>query len=75
MNQNKLNSETIPGFRSIPKTGVIFIMSEASAVGFNRNNPDWVNLGQGAPETTALPNSSERINKVQIHSVLMNILS
>ena len=68
MNQNKLNSETIPGFRSIPKTGVIFIMSEASAVGFNRNNPDWVNLGQGAPETTALPNSSERINKIQIHS-------
>lgn len=68
MTQNGSDKKVIPGFRSLPKTGVIYIMSEASKVGFNRNHPDWINLGQGAPETTALPNSPERINKIEIHT-------
>ena len=67
MNSDTNNNGIIPGFRSIPKTGVIYIMSEASSVGYTRNNSEWVNLGQGAPETTNLPCSPKRIDQVQIH--------
>jgi hypothetical protein len=42
---NTISNKSIPGFRAIPKTGVIYIMSEASKVGFSRKNLEWVNLG------------------------------
>jgi hypothetical protein len=68
MTSKQSTKESIPAFRPIPKTGVIYIMSEASSVGFSRGNPNWVNLGQGAPETTVLPNSHQRIQDIHIHS-------
>ena len=46
---------TIPGFRSVPFTGVIFVMAEAGRRGYRYGQPDWCNLGQGQPETGAAP--------------------
>ena len=48
-------------FRPVPRTGVIFVMNEAAQRGFHYGNPDWVNLGQGAPETGSLPDAPPRL--------------
>lgn len=54
-----------PGsFRPVPKTGVIYVMSEAAQRGFHYGHPDWANLGQGAPETGPLPGAPERLASV-----------
>jgi N-succinyldiaminopimelate aminotransferase len=57
----------LPGFRPVPKTGVIFVTTEATRLGFNPRDPDWCNLGQGQPETGPLPDSPPRIHDVSIH--------
>lgn len=53
-------------FRPVPKTGVIFVTSEASRLGFSTTDPDWCNLGQGMPETGELPGSPARVHAVTI---------
>ena len=50
-------SEEISAFRTVPRTGVIFVTTEATKLGFSPRNPDWCNLGQGQPETGELPGS------------------
>ncbi len=60
------NDETLSAFRSVPRTGVIFVMAEAGARGFRYGHPEWVNLGQGAPETGPLPGSVERLAHVEV---------
>ncbi|MGZ8392372.1 MAG: pyridoxal phosphate-dependent aminotransferase [Gemmatimonadales bacterium] len=57
---------TIPGFRSVPFTGVIFVMAEAGRRGYRYGHPDWCNLGQGQPETGPLPGSPPRVSRVEI---------
>jgi len=57
---------TIPGFRPVPFTGVIFVMAEAGRNGYRYGHPDWCNLGQGQPETGPLPGSPTRVHQVQI---------
>ena len=57
---------TIPGFRSVPFTGVIFVMDEAGRRGYRYGHPDWCNLGQGQPETGALAGAPPRVNAVEI---------
>ena len=57
---------TIPGFRSVPFTGVIFVMAEAGRRGYRYGHPDWCNLGQGQPETGPLPGSPPRVTRVEI---------
>jgi N-succinyldiaminopimelate aminotransferase len=57
---------TIPGFRSVPFTGVIFVMAEAGRRGYRYGHPDWCNLGQGQPETGSLPGAPPRVNAVEI---------
>jgi aspartate/methionine/tyrosine aminotransferase len=52
---------TIPGFRAVPFTGVIYVMSEAGKRGYAYGHPDWCNLGQGMPETGVLPGSPDRL--------------
>eukprot|EP00392_Amoebophrya_sp_AT5.2_P001735 g1737.t1 len=43
----------IPGFRKVPKTGVIYVMDEAAKQGYSAATAHlWANLGQGSPETT-----------------------
>ena len=33
----------IPGFRSVPRTGVIYVTHEATRNGFAYGHPDWAN--------------------------------
>lgn len=55
-----------PGaFRTVPRTGVIFVTQEATRRGFPGNG-DWCNLGQGQPETGPLPGSPPRVGSVEI---------
>ena len=56
----------IPGFRSVPFTGVIYVMAEAARRGFRYGHPDWCNLGQGQPETGPLPGAPPRLTEVNI---------
>lgn len=53
-------------FRAVPRTGVIFVMNEAAQRGFHYGNPDWANLGQGAPQTDLLPGSPPRIENIPV---------
>ena len=57
---------TIPGFRRVPKTGVIYVMSRAREQGFEYHDPLWANLGQGAPETGNLPGAPPRVESIII---------
>ena len=59
-------SQPIPGFRSVPFTGVIYVMAEAAKRGFRYGHPDWANLGQGQPETGPLPGAPPRVHHVDI---------
>jgi aspartate/methionine/tyrosine aminotransferase len=54
-------NEALHGFRSVPRTGVIFVTTEAARHGYRQGHPDWINLGQGAPETGALEGAPERL--------------
>ena len=56
----------IPGFRSVPFTGVIYVMAEAARRGYRYGHPDWANLGQGQPETGPLPGAPPRVQHVEI---------
>lgn len=58
----------IPGFRSVPETGVIYVTKRAAELGFVSGAPDWANLGQGSPETGQIPGAPKRIEEVKIHS-------
>ncbi len=61
-------------FRIVPRTGVIFVTTEAQKLGFGRHpsggaqaaseNSAWCNLGQGMPECGALPGAAPRIESV-----------
>lgn len=53
-------------FRSVPKTGVIYVMNEAQQRGFYYGNPDWANLGQGAPEIGEIPGCSQRLSQIDL---------
>lgn len=43
------------GFRTVPRTGVIYVMEEALKLGYNPADAAWANLGQGSPETGNIP--------------------
>src|SRR5580704_1576636 len=61
-----METKNIPGFRSVPRTGVIYVTHEASKHGFSYDNPHWANLGQGSPETGNIPGGSMRVREVLI---------
>ena len=56
----------IPAFRSVPRTGVIYVTSEAARRGYKTGDPSWCNLGQGQPETGALPGAPPRVHQIPI---------
>lgn len=60
------SSEDIQAFRSVPRTGVIFVTNEARARGYRAGHPDWCNLGQGMPETGPIEGAPERVEAVPI---------
>lgn len=53
-------------FRRVPRTGVIYVTSEARARGFDPADPEWCNLGQGQPETGPIEGAPPRITSVEI---------
>lgn len=56
----------IPGFRIVPRTGVIYVMHEAARHGFTYDDPRWANLGQGSPETGPLEGAPPRVSEITI---------
>ena len=59
-------TSSLSAFREVPKTGVIFVSTEAERLGYRGGDPDWCNLGQGQPETGALGGAPPRIDKLLI---------
>ncbi|WNG49732.1 pyridoxal phosphate-dependent aminotransferase [Archangium minus] len=57
---------SLPAFRTVPRTGVIYVTAEAMRRGYRGGDPEWCNLGQGQPETGDLPNAPPRIGSVSI---------
>ncbi|HVT07179.1 MAG TPA: pyridoxal phosphate-dependent aminotransferase [Polyangia bacterium] len=53
-------------FRTVPRTGVIYVTTEASRRGFHPGDPSWSNLGQGQPDTGPLPGAPPRVGQVAI---------
>ncbi len=54
------------GFRAVPRTGVIYVTTEANRLGYRAGAADWCNLGQGQPETGPLPGAPPRHGDVDI---------
>lgn len=61
-----MDSQAIPGFRAVPRTGVIYVTHEATRHGFSYANPEWSNLGQGSPETGEIPGAPPRVTEVTV---------
>jgi hypothetical protein len=61
-----MDQRAIPGFRSVPRTGVIYVTHEATRHGFSYDNDEWANLGQGSPETGPILDAPPRVTKVTI---------
>ena len=53
-------------FRLVPRTGVIYVTTEAQRLGFSAADPEWCNLGQGQPDTGDLPGAPARVKHVEI---------
>ncbi|HLL00256.1 MAG TPA: pyridoxal phosphate-dependent aminotransferase [Myxococcaceae bacterium] len=60
------DESTIPAFRSVPRTGVIYVTTEAGRRGYRPGDPDWCNLGQGQPDTGELPGAPPRVTSVPV---------
>ncbi|MDX2194611.1 MAG: pyridoxal phosphate-dependent aminotransferase [Gemmatimonadales bacterium] len=56
----------MPGFRTVPFTGVIYVMAEAQRRGYVAGSADWCNLGQGQPETGPLPGAPPRVEALDV---------
>jgi aspartate/methionine/tyrosine aminotransferase len=52
--------------RDVPYMGVIFVVAEASKLGYYGEHPDWCNLGQGMPEVGPLPGAPERVSRIDV---------
>ena len=57
---------TFGAFREVPRTGVIYVTTEAGKRGYSPSKDDWCNLGQGMPEAEALPGAPPRITDLPI---------
>ena len=53
-------------FREVPRTGVIYVTSEAQKRGYSPSSDDWANLGQGMPESGNLAGAPPRITDLAI---------
>lgn len=60
-------STRLRAIRPVPRTGVIFVMEEAAKHGYQPGDADWINLGQGAPETGPLPDAPPRIENISVN--------
>jgi len=62
--------DAVSAFRKVPRTGVIYVTTEAARLGFrpgaDEGEDGWCNLGQGQPETGPLPGAPPRCEAVTI---------
>jgi N-succinyldiaminopimelate aminotransferase len=58
--------ENISAFRRVPRTGVIYVTTEAVRRGYCQSDPRWCNLGQGQPETGPLEGAPPRVGGLDI---------
>jgi aspartate/methionine/tyrosine aminotransferase len=59
-----------PAFRTVPRTGVIFVTTEAQKLGFGSGTAsDWCNFGQGMPECGPLPGAPPRVDSVSFNDL------
>ncbi|HEY5926728.1 MAG TPA: pyridoxal phosphate-dependent aminotransferase, partial [Kofleriaceae bacterium] len=63
---NSVVEPTFAAFREVPRTGVIYVTTEAQRRGYSPSSDDWCNLGQGMPEAEALPGAPPRISELPI---------
>ena len=56
----------LAAFRPVPRTGVIYVTVEAQKRGFSLDAPGWCNLGQGQPDTGALPGAPPRVTSIPV---------
>src|SRR5688500_18002282 len=63
---SRLTDPSVSAFRPVPRTGVIYVTAEATRAGFRMEDPNWCNLGQGQPETGALPGAPARVTELSI---------
>jgi aspartate/methionine/tyrosine aminotransferase len=61
-----VTERTSSAFRIVPRTGVIYVMTEAAVLGYKTGDVKWCNLGQGMPETGPLPGGPPRKSAVAI---------
>jgi aspartate/methionine/tyrosine aminotransferase len=61
-----MSEGTLASFRTVPRTGVIFVTTEANRLGFRSGAADWCNLGQGQPETGLLAGAPPRRHSVEV---------
>jgi aspartate/methionine/tyrosine aminotransferase len=56
----------LPGFRRVPRTGVIYVMYRAEQLGYGRDGERWFNLGQGSPEVGPLAGAPPRRDLLEL---------
>jgi aspartate/methionine/tyrosine aminotransferase len=54
-------------FRPVPKTGVIYVTTEANRLGFGEEKSQWCNLGQGMPDAGPLDGAPSRMESISIN--------
>lgn len=59
-------SPEINNFRPVPRSGVIYVMTEAEKLGYHKQSKDWANLGQGSPEVGPLEGAPDRIKSIPV---------
>ena len=60
------DEHAIAGFRAVPRTGVIYVTTEANRRGYRPGDAEWCNLGQGQPETGELEGAPPRVHDVHV---------
>lgn len=59
-------NDPVSAFRPVPRTGVIYVTTEAARRGYSGSDSSWCNLGQGQPETGPLTGAPPRIESVAV---------
>ena len=60
------DDSSLHAFRTVPRTGVIYVTTEAGRRGYRPGDSEWCNLGQGQPETGELPGAPPRVGSVTV---------
>ncbi|KAM0791378.1 hypothetical protein ACM66B_005843 [Microbotryomycetes sp. NB124-2] len=65
-----VRSATVPALKLPSSAGVIYCSDRASANGWTMGDPQWANLGQGAPEVGAIEGGSPRPTSIPVDDTM-----